>query len=206
MMKKGFLKSVLGLVLVTLLLGFVTTNAFADTNPKDVLASHWAYQAVKLLLDKGYLQLYQDQTFQGEQPVDRYTLATVVAKILQEVGSGKVATNRDDVKLMRSLTNEFREELVKVLTENSSLAKQLEDLNRQDQIFKEDLTKLNLTVQDLSEEQQALQQEVQSIIAELVVLKNKVAQLETDVEALKKENKRQTLYIIIAFVLGLASK
>jgi len=204
-MKVSRFKQFLSLATVLLLLLVVAGTALAaGTAPKDVPTTHWAYQAVKTLLDKGYLQLYQDQTFQGDQPVDRYTLASVVAKILAEIASGSVGTTRDDVKLLRGLTNEFREELVKVLTENSSLTRKLEDLTRQDQVFKEELTQTNVAIQDLTEEQLELQEEVRQLIADTLVMKKKVEQLEADVAKLKEESKKQKLYIALAFILGLA--
>ena len=45
----------------------------------DVPESHWAYQGVKNGT-RGYLAVYEDGTFQGQKPVDRYTLASVVAE------------------------------------------------------------------------------------------------------------------------------
>lgn len=206
------LKTVFSMVILVTMLFLISSLVFgASVTPQDVPASHWAYQSVKLLLDKGYLQLYQDQTFKGEQPVDRFTLATVVAKILGEVAAGNTGTNKDDVKILRSLTNEFRDDLVKVLTENSSLSKKLEDLTRQDQIIKEDLTRNIAAVQNLNEEQLELQKEVQQIIADIIILKKKVEKLESDVtqlkaevNQLKEENKKNKLYILIAIILGAA--
>ncbi|HOP73483.1 MAG TPA: S-layer homology domain-containing protein [Bacillota bacterium] len=202
-----------GLVLgvTVLLLISIMTCALAAANPVDVPPNHWAYQAVKQLVDKGYLALYQDQTFRGDQPVDRYTLATVVAKILKEGAAGSTAASREDVKLLRSLTNEFREELVKVLTENSSLSKQLDELTRQDQIFKEDITKLNAGLQNVTQEQMELEKEIQQIITDLLVFKKRVEQLENEVAilrmenaSLKEANRKHGLYIAIAIILGLA--
>lgn len=199
------------IIAVLLLTSVVSCTWAAGTNPVDVPANHWAYQAVKQLVDKGYLGLYQDQTFRGDQPVDRYTLATVVAKILKEAASDGTKTNREDVKLLRSLTNEFREELVKVLTENSSLSKKLEELTRQDQIFKEDITKVNAGLQNISQEQMELEKEIQQMITDLLVLKKRVEQLENEVAILriensnlKEANRKQGIYIAIAIILGLA--
>jgi len=75
------------LVVLVAMLFTIALSVMADSNsnPTDVPSSHWAYKAVKLLIDKGYLQLYQDQTFQGDKPVDRYTMAIIVAKILNEI-------------------------------------------------------------------------------------------------------------------------
>ena len=96
-------KLFLGIMTLLLLLGSFSTPVTyaASNNPVDVPADHWAYKAVKALIDKGYLQLYQDQTFQGDKPVDRFTLATVVAKVLNEIAIGQVGTSREDVMTLQ---------------------------------------------------------------------------------------------------------
>ncbi len=78
----------------------------------DVPNDHWAYQAVVSLVNKGYLAVFEDGTFQGTRSVDRYTLAVTLARILDEIEAGRVSGVRDDATLLRELTTEFREELV----------------------------------------------------------------------------------------------
>jgi hypothetical protein len=189
----------------------MSTAAAMAAEPKDVPADHWAYQAVKQLIDQGYLQLYQDQTFQGNQPVDRYTLATVVAKILNEIASGGVGTNRNDVKILRELTNELRQELVKVISDSSTYSKKTEEMKRSDLVMREDLIRTNLAVQSINSEQLAmqaeqaeLQKEVQQIVNDLTALAQRVTEVEKEITKLKAENKKQKLYLIVAIVLGLA--
>lgn len=174
----------LSLVMIMVMLFALGSGAWAaGEKPGDVPVGHWAYQAVQKLLDEGYLELYQDQTFRGNQPVDRYTLATVVAKLLQEASSGNAGAQREDVELLRNLSNEFRSELVDILGENSELLQKLEELFQQNQIFKEDLTNINLNVQNLQERVQQLDKEI------------------------KTTKKQQKIYIFAAFMLGaLATK
>jgi hypothetical protein len=186
-----------------LLLLFTSGLALA-AEPKDVPADHWAYKAVKQLIDQGYLQLYQDQTFQGNQPVDRYTLATVVAKILNEIASGRVGANRDDVKILRELTNELRQELVKVISENTTSSKKTEEIKRGGLVLEEDLIKTNLAVQSINSEQAEMQKEAQQMLNDLTALAQRVTEVEQEVAKLKEENKKQKLYLIIAIALGLA--
>jgi hypothetical protein len=198
-LKRVTMLLVLGLV-VMLMSAAVTMAA----EPKDVPADHWAYQAVKQLIDHGYLQLYQDQTFQGEQPVDRYTLATVVAKILNEIASGGVSTNRNDVKILQKLTSELRQELVKVISDNTTYSKKTDEMKRSDLVMKEDLIRTNLAVQSINSEQAELQKEVQQIVNDLTALAQRVTEVEKEIAKLKAENKKQKLYLIVAIVLGLA--
>jgi hypothetical protein len=198
-------------VMIVCLLMLLTANLALAADPTDVPPNHWAYKAVKTLIDKGYLQLYQDQTFQGNQPVDRFTLASVVAKILTEIASGGVGTTREDVKVLRNLTNELREELVKLIADANTYAKRSEEMKRQDVVLKEDLITTNVAVQNLTVEQVQLQKEVKQIIADLAQVKKQVAQLENDVAQLRdetfqlrQENKRNKIFLLIAIVLGLA--
>ncbi|MGD8400422.1 MAG: S-layer homology domain-containing protein [Bacillota bacterium] len=205
------LKRVTMLLVLGLVVALMSTAAAMAAEPKDVPADHWAYQAVKQLIDQGYLQLYQDQTFQGNQPVDRYTLATVVAKILNDIASGGVGTNRNDVKILRELTNELRQELVKVISDSSTYSKKTEEMKRSDLVMREDLIRTNLAVQSINSEQLAmqaeqaeLQKEVQQIVNDLTALAQRVTEVEKEITKLKAENKKQKLYLIVAIVLGLA--
>lgn len=184
----------------------ITWAAAASTNPTDVPSTHWSYQAVKSMIDKGYLQLYQDQTFQGDQPVDRYTLATVVAKILKEVATGQAPSSKDDLNLIKNLTNEYRGELVEALRKVTIFDTDVIELKKHDMINKEDTAKI-------LDDQTALRKEAQQILDDLKATNNRVLVLEdenirlkADLERMRVEaestKKVQTIYLIIAIVLG----
>ncbi|MBC7082441.1 MAG: S-layer homology domain-containing protein [Firmicutes bacterium] len=127
---------------------------------KDVPKDHWAYQAVKALVDKGYLAVYDDGTFQGGKPVDRYTLAVVIARILREIETGKVGATPEDVELLRKLSGEFREELVQVANELGVFKKSLDEQSRAQAVMREDLARLTFT-------QQQMRSEVEKMIADI---------------------------------------
>jgi cell division protein FtsB len=190
--------------LVLSLLLLFTAGLTLAAQPKDVPTDHWAYQAVKQLIDKGYLQLYQDQTFQGDQPVDRYTLATVVMKILNEVAVGEAGTTRHDVEVLRKLTQELQQELVKIIAENNTYSNKNDEMKRSSIVLKEDLIKTIVAVQNNNAEQAALRKEVQEIIDRVVALEQATKDLRQEVEQIKEENRKQRLYLIVAIVLGLA--
>jgi len=97
-----------------LVVGFVALSGMAGLTapPKDVPAGHVASESVALLISKGYLPLYDDGTFKGNNMVDRYNLAMVVARLLKDIDAGKVKVSDEDLKLVQKLSTEFREELV----------------------------------------------------------------------------------------------
>jgi hypothetical protein len=199
-MSRGLRFTVIFLALAVMLFT-ITMSALADdnNNPADVPTNHWAYKAVKLLIDKGYLQLYQDQTFQGDKPVDRYTMAVIVAKILNEIASGQVGTNKEDMELIKRLTNEFRNEFVGVNSKNNIYMRKLDDLFKEQTVLKEDTTRL-------TDEQQQYRQEVQQMIADIKSLQDENVRLRADVERLRADyettKKQQTIYIVAAFIVG----
>ncbi len=210
---KTFKLILVGLAVLSMLVVFSITSMAANS-PADVSASHWAYQAVKVMIDKGYLQLYQDQSFQGDKPVDRYTLAVVISKILNEIAAGRVGSAKEDVELLRKLTNEYWSELVEMNIKGSQSSKRMESLSKQDQIFKEDLTQTMVMVQKLTAEQILLQKEAQQILDEIQTLSMRIKQLEEENIRLKDDMARlraeygetkhkQNRYIFAAIILGL---
>ncbi|MGE5586409.1 MAG: S-layer homology domain-containing protein [Bacillota bacterium] len=150
---------VLWVVVLSLALAAVPSGGMA-AEIKDVPKDHWAYQAVKTLVEKGYLAVYGDGTFQGTKPVDRYTLAVVIAKILREIESGKMGATPEDVELLRTLSGEFRQELVQVANEMNIFKKSLDEQGKAQAVSREDLAKLTFT-------QQQMRSEVEKMIADI---------------------------------------
>jgi len=112
-----WMRHVLLAVVVGMLLPVALSAVTAAQTVQDVPSNHWAYDAVVEMVRRGYLSV-EDGRFQGDRPVDRFTLATVVARILHEIESGNIEPqSREDVELLRRLVTEFREELVKVYAE-----------------------------------------------------------------------------------------
>lgn len=154
---------VLAIVLVTGVLP-VAANKIADV-PTD----HWAYQAVATLVNKGYLAVYEDGTYQGNQSVDRYTLAVTLARMLDEIEAGRVTGSMEDINLLNELTNEFREELVKWYSDREAVEKKLSDTQTAGRVIEERVSRVVAAQVELQEELQGkLQIEVAKIREELI--------------------------------------
>ncbi|HHY10294.1 MAG TPA: hypothetical protein GX528_06990, partial [Firmicutes bacterium] len=100
---------VFGLIMV-LLFNLVGTSAVL-AKVTDITPDHWAYRAVVTLVNRGYLQVYEDGTFQGDRAVNRFTLAVALAQILEEIEAGKVKGTTEDLDLIKQLYHEFEAEL-----------------------------------------------------------------------------------------------
>ena len=60
---------------------------YAQSAFTDVPNEHWAYDAVQTLQERGILIGYPDGTFQGKRTMSRYELATVIARLLEQMPS-----------------------------------------------------------------------------------------------------------------------
>lgn len=143
---------------------------------KDVPKEHWAYQSVKSLVDKGYLGLYGDGTFQGTKAVDRYTLAVVIARILNEIDSGRIGATPEDVELLRKLSGEFREELVLIASELEMFKKTLDEHDKARQVTKEDIAKLTFTQREMKAEVDKI---ISGIVKDTEKLDGRITQVES---------------------------
>jgi chromosome segregation ATPase len=174
LIRKSHLRKISCVVLVSVIACLMPYHG-ASAEIKDVPTEHWAYQSVKLLVDKGYLGLYGDGTFQGTKAVDRYTLAMVVARLLNEIGTGRVGATPEDVELLRNLSGEFREELVLIASELQVFEKTMDEHDKARQVAQEDIAKLNFT-------QREMKAEVDKIISEIMKDQEKLDERITQVE------------------------
>ncbi|HEX2954569.1 MAG TPA: S-layer homology domain-containing protein [Bacillota bacterium] len=146
--------------------------AMAETpKPTDVPPDHWAYKAVVSLVEKGYLTYFQDGSFKGNAPVDRFNLAVVVAKILNEVALGNKPASREDMALLRKLTNEFQDELVALSTKVNLFDERLTYLENGYKQAQDDAAKAE-------DEYQKTQEQAKQVISEILTLKTRVESIE----------------------------
>ncbi|NLG83948.1 MAG: hypothetical protein GX493_04925 [Firmicutes bacterium] len=163
---------------------FSAEPAAAASSPEiaDVPPNHWAYQAVKQLVSQGYLGLYPDKTFRGNQPVDRYTLAVIVARLLSEAVAGKTSLSKEDADLLRRLTGEFRQELVAL----SMRTKALEEAVAR---HENELKARGDDVAVAQDEMAQARAELAAAAREILAVKERVAQLESSLEEVARETK-----------------
>lgn len=174
-------------LLLVIVLGTAAVPAALASEPQitDVAPGHWAYQAVKKLVSQGYLGLYPDNTFRGDQPVDRYTLAVLVSRLLADAVSGKTALGKEDADLLRRLTGEFRQELASLSVRTTTLEEAIKQYER-------DRTAMSADMAVWHSETMKAREELAAAAREIIALKERVAALEKRVGTLSDEFKQNS--------------
>lgn len=103
------------ITLILFLLAFYSQHpGYAASNLADVPRDHWAYEAIRFLVDRGYMDGYSDDTFRGNRAVDRYEMAVTVARIvmkMREIETSGSIIDEEEAATIRKLMTEFRDEL-----------------------------------------------------------------------------------------------
>lgn len=103
----------------------------ASTPFTDLPKDHWAYPAVRTLVERGILSGYPDGSFQGNNLVTRYALAVSLAKLIEggPPGQGPAGTrmklSSDDIESLEKLIREFGDELALVGVKTAAFEEQL---------------------------------------------------------------------------------
>ena len=109
----------------------------------DIPASHWAYEAVNQMAEKGIIQGFPDGTFKGKQNVTRYQLAMITAKMLANVeqnGAGSMA--KSDLQTLEKLTVEFADELALIGIKTTNLEDDMKDVKEDVASLKKDVASI----------------------------------------------------------------
>lgn len=178
-MKKIFSSLIILLVIIT-----IFSISAAAVEIEDISEDHWAYDSVQKLIDRGYLTLYEDDTFKGENKVSRYELATILARMLDDLQTSDVQITEDDTDEIRKLSLEFRDELVEIAKKQEDIFNNLEN-NKEKNVVQTESIGENRELINTNKE------EINNIIKTINKLKN----LSNEVEKLNKEIKNQNVTI-----------
>src|SRR5690625_501834 len=185
---------------LTLALALVVslTSISGAAEPSDVPTDHWAYEAVRDLVARGYLPLDEQQAFRGDEPVDRYTLASLTAQMLEAIETGGTGiSDPQDVRTLQRLTQELRDDLVTYYAEVQLVQGRVEVVERSvDDFFSKldevivGLGTLHRRSQDLEDAVVLLSEEQRAALAEEVsklqsAIDSLAESLEIDLDALQ---------------------
>lgn len=143
-------KIVYGLVTVLFLNMILPITAWA--NVTDVPADHWAYHAVNNAVTRGYLTVFEDGTFQGSRAVDRYSLANVINRLLEDIEVSRVRGTSGDLAEISEFRIRFEEDLATWYADQQSLRDEVEMIDNKAKVAEDRVNRIVSAQVDLEEQ------------------------------------------------------
>ncbi len=191
------MRKLIGVMIVALIIAVVAIPASA-VEINDVKPGDPTYNAVKTLVERGYLPLYQGGLFSGDKPVDRYTIASVIAKLLSDIEEGKIYIEGADAEILKELTGEFRKELVLLSEETGNIKFRLSEAERTLLILKEDMAETIINTESLRKTVGALEDQLKSLREDIDIqqadqskaLQSELTKVKTEFEEYKAKTEK----------------
>lgn len=127
----------------------LATLAFGDKNElifKDVPPDHWAYSAIRNLVDEGVISENSFQ-FKGEEPVSRYTFAEDLNRAFEKLDEKKA--NRGDLVILESLVYEFSKELTRVGFDAEAFSGKIENMRTDIEFLRKKTEETDAVIEEL---------------------------------------------------------
>lgn len=200
-MKKVFMAVAMAAALAT------TQIASAkEVEIKDMGQSNWAYKAVQKMVQRGYLALYEDETFRGSLPVSREVFAAALSKLIDQIESGEIGAGSGDAGDLRKSLNEFKKEISDYESRTKVVGDRIAEIERGHSITDKSLTD---TVVDTRKGFDQAASERERLSRDLGILNDDLKTLNAELEKERKARKSaQTMAwigILGAVVIGAAS-
>lgn len=161
---------------------------------KDVPPNHWAYESIQKLVEKGYIAIYDDKTFRGDQAVSRTVFAAALAKLIDDVESGRIKMSGSDAREVQRLSEEFASDMADYEARIAKLEKRIADIESGEVVVQTDVSKATVEFRDkydeLSAQNEQLRRDVDILEDELKTLSSELA------SESKKRKQAQTLLMI----------
>lgn len=184
-------------IFLVLILTMGLSSIIAAATINDVPTNHWAYEDVKLSVDKGLLELFEDGTFRGSDTVTRYQLAAIIARLLKEIERSAISFSQQDMQLLRDLSVELREELVDLALQGEIFTEQIKTLEEKNLIQDEFLAEIKGSdIAGLKEEIRVLNERIsntESDVSNLIDSILKLGMLEERLQQIEEQNKETRL-------------
>ena len=181
-----------------LVMAMLLVFAFAVTaravEIKDVPPSHWAYESIQKLVEKGYIAIYDDDTFRGDQAVSRTVLAAALAKLIDQIESGELKMGGSDMKEVQKLIQEFAGDMADSEARTAALEKRLADIESGETVIQLDISKSTVEFREKYEQMER----------NVAILEDQLAALDAELKSEVKKRKSITNMLMIGVVAAIA--
>ena len=193
-------------IIIAVMFLMVSASAAIAVEIQDIKSDHWAYSYVQELVKKGYLALYDDSTFRGDQPVSRVVFAAALGKLLDQIENGELKLGATDLKAIKKLSDEFKAQISDYDTRVASLEKRISDIESGKVVIQQDISKATLEfrdgIQQLTDDNKKLRQDVGILTDQVSALSDGLKRSE---QARKKAQTSLWIGVAVALIAGLAS-
>jgi len=102
-----------------------TTNGTTITNASnlftDVAVDHWAYEDLEYLVNRGIITGLPGGQFNGEDPLERFDAAAMIARAIRYMENSPGSVNADDLDVLKELIYGVSEDVQAVQSQVDSL-------------------------------------------------------------------------------------
>ncbi|MEW6201035.1 MAG: S-layer homology domain-containing protein [bacterium] len=193
-------------MLIVMMFLLVSAGVSCAVEIQDIQPDHWAYDYIQKLVKKGYLALYSDGSFKGDQPVSRVVFAAALGKLIDQIESGELRLAATDLKEIKKLSDEFKAEIADYDTKVASLEKRLSDIESGKVVIQQDISKATLEFREGIDENTkqigALQQDIEILTDQVGTLSENLKRSE---QSRKRAQNSLWIGVAVAVIVGLAS-
>ncbi|MEW5946651.1 MAG: S-layer homology domain-containing protein [bacterium] len=193
-------------VFVTAALLAVVGTAACAVEIADVGPGHWAYESIQMLVERGYLALYDDRTFQGDKPLSRVVFAAALGKLIDQIESGEIRMSGVDLKAIKKLSDEFKGDMANYDTRVAGIEKRISDIESGKVVIQQDISKATLefrgSLTKLEEENANLRRDVNILTEELRSLSDDLKRSE---QSRKRAQAALWIGVAVAAIIGIAA-
>ncbi|NMA60275.1 MAG: hypothetical protein GX956_00125 [Firmicutes bacterium] len=192
-------KKIVYSLMVVLMLNLVGP-VVASAKVTDVPTDHWAYYAVNNAINKGYLTVFEDGKFKGSDPVDRFTLATVINLLLEQMEVAQVKGTTGDLNLIRELSLGFEKDLANWYASEKALRDDLQQ-TKQNALIAEDRVSRVVSAQvNMEESIEHLEEQIKTLQTSIVEVQLGVSDVRGDIGNQVGENEQRLQELLVAVV------
>lgn len=192
-------------LLVLTLLVAAALPAQAEVTIRDMSPDYWAYDSIQMLVERGYIAIYDTGDFRPDQPVSRAVFAAALARLIDQIESGELKVGATDMKEIKKLSEEFSSEMSDYDTRVAALEKRLGDVESGKVVIQTDISKSTVEFRDKYDE---LKAENEQLKKDLAMLQDQLEVLSGDIKKEASQRKKSTtalwLGVIVAGVAGAA--
>lgn len=126
-----------------LILSLFCCNLTIAYNISDVSIRDAAYTSIKKSVDKGYLSLFNNQSFRGQEKLTRKETALMLDKLLSKIDAEQLQLSEAEIKELLHLSHTFKDYLALHDTKMETYKNQLLEMEKQNTAANHTISKLN---------------------------------------------------------------